>query len=212
MLEKPPGVIPPFNVLISIRVYRHLAVAISKKHLPALLKPFDAHTPNDYDGFLRLLAFQTGHKPTTHAGAYALETAFAAKLQADLICRYLENSRIWHQFLLVGQSDVIEAAVDSSYDRNKRTYEIAGYFPDPPRLRSDDDEECMSQTWSSAASDVEDGCESDQAGHQSHRGEVKRHRRRQGPLGELDKNISPVSKKIRRLQEKIEELKKARAL
>ena len=63
-----------------IRFYCYVAIAIAKRHLPALLKLFDAYSPNDYDGFLRLLAFQTGHKLTIHTGAYALETAFPAKL------------------------------------------------------------------------------------------------------------------------------------
>lgn len=97
-----------------MRRYRRIAIALSKKHLPALVKPFDAHTPQDYGGFLQLLAFQTGHKPSTHSSAYALETAFPAKLQPDLIRRDLENSRVWHKFLLIGQEDVIEAAIDQS--------------------------------------------------------------------------------------------------
>ena len=75
----------------SVRTYRHIAIAMAKKHIPALIRPFDPHAPKDYDGFLRLLAFQTGHKPSTHAGSYALETAFPAKLQPDLIQRYLKN-------------------------------------------------------------------------------------------------------------------------
>ena len=87
-------------ILLTTRNYRHIAVAMSKRHIPDLLKPFDAHVPQDYDGFLRLLAFQTGHKPETRANAYALEIAFPAKLQPDLIRRYLENSRVWHDFLL----------------------------------------------------------------------------------------------------------------
>lgn len=83
-----------FSILLTLRSYRQIAIAMSKKHIPGLLKPFDPHTPNDLNGFLQLLAFQTGHSPSTRAGGYALETSFPAKLQPDLIYRYLENSRV----------------------------------------------------------------------------------------------------------------------
>jgi hypothetical protein len=113
-----------------MRRYRHIATALSKKHFPALVKPFDAHTPQDYNGFLQLLAFQAGHKPLTHTSAYTLETAFPAKLQPDLINRYLENSRVWHEFLLIGQGDIIEASIDQSYNGLGRSLETTGYFSD----------------------------------------------------------------------------------
>jgi hypothetical protein len=87
-------------VQITTSLYRQVAVSIAKKHLPALVTPFDPNTPKDYNGFLQLLSFQTGHKPTTHAGAYALEHGFPTKLQPDLIDRYLINSHMWHEFTL----------------------------------------------------------------------------------------------------------------
>jgi hypothetical protein len=73
-------------------LYRQIAVSIAKKHLPDLVTAFDPNTPRDYNGFVRLLAFQTGHKQVTHVGLYALEHGYLSKLQADLIERYLENS------------------------------------------------------------------------------------------------------------------------
>jgi hypothetical protein len=81
-------------ILITMRRYRHIAIALSKKHLLVLVKLFDAYTPQDYDGFLQLLAFQTRYKLSIYTSAYALETTFPAKLQLDLIRRYLENSRV----------------------------------------------------------------------------------------------------------------------
>lgn len=62
-------------------LYRQTAVSVAKKHLPALVKPFDPNSPKDYNGFLQLLSFQTGHRPVTHASGYALEHGFPAKLQ-----------------------------------------------------------------------------------------------------------------------------------
>ena len=117
---------------MTMRKYRCIAIALPKKHLSALVKPFDAHTLRDYDGFLQLLAFQTGHKPLTHTSAYALESSFPAKPQPDLIRRYLENSRVRHEFLLIGQADAIEAAIDQSHNGLEWLFKPTGYFPDAP--------------------------------------------------------------------------------
>jgi hypothetical protein len=84
-------------------MYRQIAVAISKKHLPGIVQPFDHHTPRDRDGLLRLVSFQTGHNPATHAGAYALNRAYPAKLQPELVEQNLEISKVWHQFLEVAK-------------------------------------------------------------------------------------------------------------
>lgn len=64
---------------MTMRNYRQVSVAMSKRHMPDLLKPFDPHTPNDLNGFLHL-SFQTGHKLSTHAGTYALARGFPSKL------------------------------------------------------------------------------------------------------------------------------------
>lgn len=82
-----------------MKLYRQIAISFAKRHISALLQPFDPNTPNDYDGFLRLLSFQTGHNPSTHVGAYALDKAYPAKLQSGLIERYLQNSIVWHEFI-----------------------------------------------------------------------------------------------------------------
>jgi hypothetical protein len=73
-----------------------------------MIAPFDPNTPKDYDGFLQLLSFQTGHRPATHAAAYALEHGYPTKLQPDLINRYLENSQIWHEFTMTQPNDVLD--------------------------------------------------------------------------------------------------------
>jgi hypothetical protein len=56
-------------ILLHFQNYRQIAVAISKKHLPSIIQPFDSNIPKEFDGLLRLLSFQTGHNPATHAGA-----------------------------------------------------------------------------------------------------------------------------------------------
>ncbi|KAH9859292.1 hypothetical protein J1614_012179 [Plenodomus biglobosus] len=108
---------PECPITLNLQVYRQIAVSISKKHIPALLQPFDPNMPKDYDGFLHLLSFQTGHNPSTHAGAYALDRAYPAKLQPDLIDRYFESSFIWHRFARITESDPLTVDVDSDMDR-----------------------------------------------------------------------------------------------
>ena len=202
-------------ILLTMRNYRHIAIAMSKRHIPNLLKPSDPHAPQDYDGFLRLLAFQTGHKPATHANAYALETAFPAKLQPDLIRRYLENSRVWHDFLLVGESDIVEAVVDHRYSRSKKSFQSAGYFPDPPIDLQGNNKENEGRDWPASESESESASnyESEDRNTKNRRQVSLRRnksKRELDVLCEKDMNISPVFKKIRRLEEQIKSLTRQR--
>ncbi|PVH90790.1 hypothetical protein DM02DRAFT_547108 [Periconia macrospinosa] len=99
-------------IRLQLSIYRHIAVAISKKHIPTLLEPFDPNIPKDHDGFLHLLAFQTGHTPSIHASAYALERGYPARLQPELIDRYYEASFIWHRFLEITTERPIGKGLD----------------------------------------------------------------------------------------------------
>lgn len=65
-----------------------------------------------YDWFSRLLSFHTGHNLSTHVGAYALDKTLPAKLQSELIERYLRNSIVWHK--LVGDRETIKADLVSN--------------------------------------------------------------------------------------------------
>ncbi|PVH90694.1 hypothetical protein DM02DRAFT_734466 [Periconia macrospinosa] len=104
---------PDCPIRLQLGIYRHVAVAISKKHIPALLEPFDPNIPKDQNGFLHLLAFQTGHTPSIHASAYALERGYPARLQPELIDRYFENSFIWHRFLGIAEERPINKEIDT---------------------------------------------------------------------------------------------------
>jgi hypothetical protein len=75
---------------------------------------WNAHLPNDLDGFLSLLIFQTGHKPATRSGAYALENGLPSKLQPDLIHRYLGNSDIWQKFFMISKDNYLECGPSST--------------------------------------------------------------------------------------------------
>jgi hypothetical protein len=100
---------------------------MSKRHIPSLLKQFDPYLPNDLDGFLSLLSFQTGHKPAIRSGAYALENGFPSKLQPDLIHRYLENSDIWQKFLMISRDDYLEWELPSRLVHDQSDYSTSSY-------------------------------------------------------------------------------------
>lgn len=110
-------------------------MSIAKKHLPALVKLFNPNTPKDYYSFLQLLSFQTGHKPVTHASAYALEHGFPTKLQPDLIDRYLVNSHMWHEFTLTREEDVLDHSLAATYHALSRT-SLVSYCLDSVTLRT----------------------------------------------------------------------------
>jgi hypothetical protein len=90
-------------------------VAISKKHLLGIIQPFNPNIAKDFDRSLRLLSFQTGHNSATHAGAYAFDRAYPAKLQPNLVERYFQTSEIWHQFLGIAGESVLTAVSDVNH-------------------------------------------------------------------------------------------------
>jgi hypothetical protein len=82
-----------------------------------MVKPFDPNAPRDHDRLSRFRSFQTGHNPATHAGAYALDRAYPAKLQPDLLERYFEISKAWHQFLAIDKEETIQTEVTSDVSK-----------------------------------------------------------------------------------------------
>jgi hypothetical protein len=104
---------PDCSIRIHLSIYYHLAVVIGKRHIPTLLEPFDPNIPKDRNGFLHLLAFQTGHAPSIHASAYALKRGYTARLQPELIDRYFDNSFIWHRFLEITEEIPIDRGLDT---------------------------------------------------------------------------------------------------
>ena len=103
---------------------------------------------------------------------------------------------------------MIEAAIDQSYNALDRSFKPVGYFPDPPkkaRLETRDEEE---NGWTSDETDLTSRFES----HRSHANsrnvtsnEAKQLKRK-GTLFATDEDLSPISKKIRQLEDNIETL------
>lgn len=122
---------PECPILLHFQTYRQIAVAISKKHLPGIVQPFGPNTPRGYDGLSQLLSFQTGHNPATHAGAYALDRAYPAKLQPDLVEQYLHISNVWRQFLGTAKESTFRANL--GFDASRTTPEVLmqppGFLP-----------------------------------------------------------------------------------
>ena len=90
-----------------MKLYRHIVINVVKKHIPAIIASFDPNALFEYTMFLKTLAFQTGHIIQTYSRSYALDNAYPAKLQSDLIDRYYQSSLMWHRFLLLGKGDPV---------------------------------------------------------------------------------------------------------
>lgn len=78
-----------------MKLYQQVAISAVKKHILAIIASFDSNAPSEYATFLKTLAFQTGHTIQTHSRSYALDNAYPAKLQSDLIDRFHQSSLLW---------------------------------------------------------------------------------------------------------------------
>lgn len=193
---------------LNTSTYRQVTVSIAKKHMPTLVAPFDPNTPKDYNGFLRLLAFQTGHKPSMQAGTYALEHGFPVRLQPDLINRYLENSNVWHEFTMTRASDVIHYTSGLAFS-TMSDIENVSYFPDhvsrTTRRYSTPDTTSlseMSQLESTERSTLDPDIS------QCKRQRLKGSKRRRGTES---LSLSPMSQKIANMQQQLDSLLEERA-
>jgi len=114
------------SIPLNLQIYRQVVVAVSKKHLPSLVQPFDSNGPRGYDGLTQLFSFQTGHNPATHASAYALDRAYPAKLQPDLVERYFYTSEVWHRFLAITEECSINAFSKIDRSSSEATFGAPG--------------------------------------------------------------------------------------
>lgn len=178
-------------------LYRQTATSIAKKHLPSLVAAFDPNTPKDHNGFLQLLAFQTGHRPVTHASAYALEHGFPTKLQPDLIDRYLVNSHMWHEFTLTREEDVLDYTLAIAHDTPSQTSRVS-YCPDNIAIGTS---ECVTP-------ETSDGESSDEPSPRQAQEQKRQSRTKRGRESE---NLSPLTRKIHAMQQQLDDLVKERA-
>ncbi|KAH6612382.1 hypothetical protein C7974DRAFT_444959 [Boeremia exigua] len=179
-------------------ILEQTATSIAKKHLPALVTAFDPNTPKDYNGFLQLLAFQTGHRPVTHANAYALEHGFPTKLQPDLIDRYLVNSHMWHEFTLTREEDALDYSLATVHKTSSSTTQV-GYYPD---AISEGTPECATP----GISDTEPPDEALHTQTPEQRQQRGKKRRRE------TESCSPLTRKILDMQKQLNDLVQERAM
>ena len=202
-------------VKLGIASYRQLAVSVAKRHLVSLTKNFDPHIPHDENGILRTMSWQAGHHAETHSSHYALEREFPAKLQPQLINRYLENSRIWHEFNLISCHDVISIDIDHTISTIAKQPSPLGYLPDSPPPTSPIASSEISIGEHSPDSGVVPGVQgwilrsgflssvSDTVSTGRHTQSLKRRT-------PAETETSPTSKRIRVIQQELEELFKNR--
>ncbi|KAH8746315.1 hypothetical protein F5882DRAFT_237125, partial [Hyaloscypha sp. PMI_1271] len=103
--------------------------SIVKKHIRPLLQPFDPDAPIEFESFLKTLVFQTSHSIKRHTQAYALEEAYPAKLQPNLIDRYYQSSLLWHSFLLLRKEDLLLCWLNAKEAAHAPS-PLIGYSPD----------------------------------------------------------------------------------
>jgi len=181
---------PECPILLHFQIYRQIAVAISKKHLPGIVQPFDPNTPRGCDGLFRLLSFQTGHNLATHAGAYALDRAFPAKLQPDLVEQYLQISILWHQFLDLAKEHRFRANLGSNTSRTspEALMQPPGFLPPKSDLWLSDRIAQTREVFQKGAvpqAEISAACENEQSRKRKHN---------------ADKSMSPVQRKINALR------------
>lgn len=90
---------------LGVAAYRQVAIAIAKRHIASIAKPFNLHSPvGTFGQDLSLgLARQCGHTLQTLATSYALDQAYPTRLQPELIRQYETVSEQWHQWLQIGE-------------------------------------------------------------------------------------------------------------
>ncbi|KAF2626977.1 hypothetical protein BU25DRAFT_342016 [Macroventuria anomochaeta] len=179
-------------------ILEQTATSIAKKHLPSLVASFKPNTPKDYNGFLQLLAFQTGHRPVTHASAYALEHGFPTKLQPDLIDRNLVNSHMWHEFTLTREEDVLDYSLATAHDTPSGTLRVS-YCPD----------NIASETSECVTPETSDGEFPDE--RLPTRTQERRRQRGKKRRTETE-SVSPLTRKIHAMQQQLNDLVKERAM
>lgn len=89
------------SMKFGISNYRQAAIAITKRHLRSIAKPFNIYddVSGDADTEEAAWVWQACHRPRQNGTAYALDRAFPTRLQPNLLGVYRRVSVIWHQWL-----------------------------------------------------------------------------------------------------------------
>jgi hypothetical protein len=193
----------PFT--LNFALYRQIAVSIAKKHLPSLTRTFNPHIPCDENGLIRLLSWQAGHTPATHNRHYALEREFPAQLQPQLIDRYLENSRIWHEFTQTCEDGIFSQSQQDrtlalNYGPAKQHLEELG-TPQAPKSKTwgwEQDQEDDNQNIEDGIVELGRNSSEEYRQSSSPSSQPSRKRRRQVTIV-----LSPMSKKIAQIQQEL---------
>lgn len=92
------------NVSLTTASYLQASVAIAKRHIAAIAKPFDQYSAKNSASNAQLLgiARQAGHTIQTLMDSYAIDKAYPTRLQPELIQQYKMVSEQWHHWLRIG--------------------------------------------------------------------------------------------------------------
>ena len=91
------------SAILTVALYRQTVLAIAKQHIATIALPFNAQRPEHINKIWRDIAMQAAHNVRTLTNNYALDKSCPARLQPELIGRYLAISEFWHRWLQLEQ-------------------------------------------------------------------------------------------------------------
>lgn len=85
---------------VNARLYRHIAIAITERHVLEVYLPFNSYDDENTNADLNVaFAWQSGHRPLQRGITYGLNGAFPNRLQPALLRAYEWASTRWHEFI-----------------------------------------------------------------------------------------------------------------
>jgi hypothetical protein len=88
------------GIELGVQVYRQLSIAVSKRHLAQISKPFNRFDDKTLEANRDVaFAWQSGHRPMRRGVSYGLDAAYPDSLQPALLRVYKWTSDVWHDFL-----------------------------------------------------------------------------------------------------------------
>jgi hypothetical protein len=118
------------RVSLSVWIYRHFAVAVTRKYVKEIAVFFafgdeDWEKQFEKERGMDVYAWQTGHLRGTNNGHYGLDVAYPSKLQPELLDEYRRISRRWQEWLGFRKREVVVMSVvrEQPVTPKKRTRE-----------------------------------------------------------------------------------------
>jgi hypothetical protein len=88
------------GIELGVQVYRQLSIAVTKRHLAQISKPFNRFDDKALEANRDVaFAWQSGHRPMRRGVLYGVDAAYPDSLQPALLRGYKWTSDVWHDSL-----------------------------------------------------------------------------------------------------------------